>query len=1171
MNSLQLWAALQNIPCDTIGVYAADEIPTFWGKPAAIIANTDDHTKPGTHWVAMYVGRDGVGHYFDSYGLPPIIPQHLAHYRKNSVVDVADTTGEFYSCRIVLDAGSQSNFISEYCCNKLKLPKNTVNIPIKGIGETLSHVKSSTSVLVKSRVNAFKLKLNCLVIPRLTDVLPPKVIDRESLGIPKNLNLADPGFDKPSQIDILIGAEYFYHLLCVGQIRLKTGSTILQKTKFGWIVAGRTEFGNSLSFSSCHISRCSLDDAVQRFWEIEELPVKKTLSPEDENCEQYYKKTIERLPSGRYSVRLPFNEQKQELGESYGIAVKRLLSLERRLNTNLKLRDEYHNFLQEYQSLGHMTEIREPIMQEGCFLPHHSVIKESSVTTKLRVVFDASAKTTSGVSLNDTLFKGPVVQQDLFSIVLRFRLHDIVFTADIQKMYRQVLVHPDDHKFQRILWRNNSEEAIRVYELNTVTHGTSVAPYLATRTLIQLAENERQNYTDAVEIVTRDMYVDDLLTGTETLEQAKILKTQITKLLSSGGFELRQWASNHPQLIESQSAERQEHWCLEFSEMHKTLGILWNPQQDNFLYHFTKCQDSSKITKRLILSQIASYYDPLGLVGPVTVKTKILLQNIWKLQLSWDETVPIEIHTAWKTFQESMSELNNISFPRHVCLKQAVDLQLHGFADASEVAYGACVYMRSANAVNAHQVMLICSKSRVAPIKKKLSLPKLELCAALLLSQLCQTVLKAFHVTVDKVVLWSDSTIVLHWIHTHPYRLKTFVANRVTAIQEAMTSASWRHVSSQDNPADLLSRGIFPLQLINCTLWIHGPTWLSDDEQHWPKLTLTPIEIPEQRTTISLKTEGSSDLLRRFSSLVRLRRVVAWCLRFINNCRSKHKVQGNLISSELEHATSVIIKLVQSEAFSREIQSLEAGKTLKNNSKILSLHPFLDSIGILRVGGRLVHAKLNYDQRYQILLPGNHYITELIIQNAHISQLHAGPQTTLYHVRQKFWPVNAKGQVKKIFNTLIIEIEAILNSRPLTPLSSSPDDLASLTPSHFLIGGLLSSIPEVDFTNTQTNKLSQWQHIQKLKRDFWNRWSKEYLTELTQRTKWKSGTGNLNVGDLVLLREDKTPSLYWPLGRVTELYPGQDGIVRVIAIRTANGNYKRAVKNVALLPMNEHL
>jgi hypothetical protein len=222
-----------------------------------------------------------------------------------------------------------------------------------------------------------------------------------------------------------------------------------------------------------------------------------------------------------------------------------------------------------------MTKFNEVSMQEGSFLPHHSILKESNVTRKLRVVFDASAKTTSGVSLNDTLLTGPIVQQDLFTIVTRFRKHNVVFTANIKKKYRQVFIHTKDRHFQRILWRNNPEKAVRIYEFYTITYGMSPAPYLATRTLIQLCKDERRNYPRTSEIITRNIYVDDLLTGAKTLEQAIELKKQITNLLNSFGFELRKWAFNHPYIIEPMAEEHsKEHWCLDFTETHKTMRIL---------------------------------------------------------------------------------------------------------------------------------------------------------------------------------------------------------------------------------------------------------------------------------------------------------------------------------------------------------------------------------------------------------------------------------------------------------------------------------------------------------------------------------------------------------------------------------------------------------------------
>lgn len=912
------------------------------------------------------------------------------------LVHIFDEQGQPITCRVLLDNGSQSNFITEKLCRVLKLSKKGVDIPVSGFNQALTHIRHSVSARIQSRDGRFGTKLSFLVVSQITDILPAQLINRHELNLPGNITLADPDFCNPSEIDALIGAELFYQLLCVGQIKIRNTSLIIQKTRLGWIVSGALKCRQlEPTHTACNIVIDSLNSQLTKFWEIEEIPSVKHLSSVEKACEKHFIETSFRDPSGRYVVRLPFNDKKYELGDSYQTAKKRLYSLERRLNQNPPTREEYSKFMHEYETLGHMTEVFGSNATEGgYFIPHHPVFKRDSHTTKLRVVFDASSKSSNGMSLNDALLVGPTIQEDLFAIVIRFRTHRYVLSADIEKMYKQVRIHPEDAKFQKILWRDHREGLIRTYELNTVTYGTAPASFLAIRALQQLAIQERQNFSLASKIVLEHFYVDDLLTGASSREEIQRLRDEIIELLNRGGFHSRKWCSNEPSILEdSIDKSIDSHLYLRDFETQKTLGVYWHPRNDSLVHIMKPFKEQQRTTKRIMLSQIASLFDPLGLLGPVIVKAKILLQQLWENKLDWDESVPLHVATIWNEYKNQIQAINNFTIPRYVGGENIIDKQLHGFADASERAYGAVLYVRSINAEGKHAVRLVCSKTRVAPLKK-LSLPRLELCAAALLARLYEVAAKAMRIDFNKVFLWSDSTITLQWIRTPPHKLKTFVANRVSQIQEMTRLANWRHVPSQDNPADALSRGQLPREFIQNDMWQNGPIWLSNDEQTWPLNLIPETEIPKRKATIVLSTTHDINLLEKFSSFVRMKRVIAYCLRFGAKAREGNSTVEDLVPEELKRAETCIIKLVQRIHFDSELRNLANNRPLDTKSNILSLNPFLDASGVLRVGGRLKHANVNFDKRHPALLPSKNHVTELIIREYHVSLCHAGTQIT---------------------------------------------------------------------------------------------------------------------------------------------------------------------------------
>ncbi|KMQ88124.1 hypothetical protein RF55_12443 [Lasius niger] len=547
--------------------------------------------------------------------------------------------------------------------------------------------------------------------------MPMIKISENQLDIPSNIALADPSYGIPGKIDVLLGASIFWELMCNRQIRRMKNSPVFQETLLGWIISGSIYTNNRKQREEayCGISiNNELHKQLEKFWEIEEVELPVHRSDEEIQCEEHFVSTHSRSKDGRFVVQLPLKKNREKLGESFDIAEKRLKALERKLERQPELKEHYHEFIMEYLKLGHMTEIQpdERHAKPAYYIPHHAVVKEESTTTRVRVVFDASCKTSSGKSLNDILMVGPTIQENLMDIIIRLRQYKYAMAADIAKMYRQVKLKKEDRKLQRILWRWDRKKPIQIFELNTITYGMASSPFLAIRCLQEAAQQMEYKYKDASEVIRRDFYVDDLLTGADTVKALIQLKQEITCILDSSKFELRKWISNVPE-IGDQMGNREKEVTL--SESIKILGLWWNPTADNFQYRIKINNNETKITKRNILARVAQVYDPLGLVGPIVVQIKILIQRLWQSKCTWDEEVTNDIKNMWIQWKSQILSVEELLIPRRIICDNPVEIELHGFCDASESAYGACIYLRSTNSRSEYTVRLLCAKSRVAP------------------------------------------------------------------------------------------------------------------------------------------------------------------------------------------------------------------------------------------------------------------------------------------------------------------------------------------------------------------------------------------------------------------------------------------------------------------------
>ena len=409
------------------------------------------------------------------------------------------------------------------------------------------------------------------------------------------------------------------------------------------------------------------------------------------------------------------------------------------------------------------------------------------------------------------------------------------------------------------------------------------------------------------------------------------------------------------------------------------------------------------------------------------VKVKILLQQLWELKVGWDDTVPPQIHDDWLQWRAELDLLSRKPIPRYYFSKSAcvASVQLHGFCDASEQAYAGVIYLRMTDSDGNVEVSLVCSKTKVAPIKR-LTIPRLELCGAHLLAQLLHHVQRVFNVPSASVYAWTDSTIVLNWLIGNPRRFKTYVGNRVSSIVENIPPERWSHVNGHENPADCASRGLFPSELLEHHLWCSGPDWLQCTPAYWPQQPNLPPNKPfDEEREICLHVTISARVpivpIENFSSFDRLKRVTAWAMRFVHNCRVRKlrrsddvNISPFLTVKELNAAEIYLISIAQQEHFADEIHSIRRKTTISESSAILPFHPFIDPNGLLRVGGRGQNSNLPYSTRHPIILHGKHTLTKLIVRSEHLRLLHAGPTLLTASLGRRFHIISGTKVIRSL-------------------------------------------------------------------------------------------------------------------------------------------------------------
>ena len=962
---------------------------------------------------------------------------------------VVKKNGRVHRCNVLLDSASDRSYATSQVIRQVKPQQlSQVYIAFNSFSEggcskpqqrTIFNIIISNPAGDTKTLEVIEVKNICQ--PITIRNLPPEV-QRPFKSVSINSPYLYDHVHERS-IDILIGIDQYWHIVQEETTSIRSDSLVATPTWLGWILSGSypilskgdCSMENTVS-SNNRINTVCLkltEGKLENFWQLESVGVDSRETEKSLETDQTIRFFLENLEYSpyllAYKVAIPWrdNKAKDRLGDNFVHALKRLQYLHNKLfSKEPELKDKYYNVFQNYFREG-IAELVPPDEIKPSsktdhpiyYLPHRPIVKIGS-STPIRPVFDASATTSTGISLNDAVSTGPSLYPEQVSILTRFRRWPVAITGDINKAFLQIHVKNADCDVHRFLLFLN--EKLVHCRLKRVPFGNCSSPFLLNATLkyhlqtfpVSTARNE----------LMENLFVDNLLSGADTVKEAETIFQDSCEMLKSGGFKLDKWSSNHPTLNDVFIEQK----VCNLSQ--KYLGLEWNAESDTINFKlFLDIERVKVYSKRQILSLISSIYDPLGFISPYILFGKILFQQIWLLgpKLDWDDQLPMELKDQFEKWISSSIKLKQICCPRPYFSgkwsETSKNVEIIVFGDASNNAYGAIAYLRIYKE-GSYYTSFVCAKSRVAPVKK-LTLPRLELMAALIASRLATFVKDSLRLSQANIFAYTDSTITLSWIKGDAMKYKTFICNRIVEIQQNIPKECWFHCPGAENPADFASRGTLGAELMNKReFWLYGPQFLKT--HHIYPQTNEPNECDndklELRESICLNVQTIEFWFKfeKYSCIKRIVHIIGYIHRFINNCKTKeNKISDNKLSaSELALAWEKLWILIQSKYFPTERERLLNGKSLNKDSKIYKLDPYADN-QILKIRGRIQNANIPLSTKHPIILPASH-TTNLLIKFYHLIHNHAGVDTILAKLREKFWIIKARRSVKSIVKYCIV-------------------------------------------------------------------------------------------------------------------------------------------------------
>lgn len=997
----------------------------------------------------------------------------------------------------LLDTQSDSTFVSQRVVNQLGIRGEPIDLRISTMTSIQERVKSLRveGLMVRGYNLTENIGLHTAYtrecIPANKNHIPSPRIAAKWPHLAELSSHIPPPLD--CEVELLIGYDCPQILEPKQVIPSPGRGPYGQRSILGWGIVGLVEpdstprdpigFSHKVAafcesdskdtpISSLALKTTVLSEEITRMFEVDflESPTEDITSQEDLKFLDIMKQGIFQGEDHHYEMPLPFKDGPPQIPSNREAMRQRLMGLRKKFSRDSTFHKEYTTFMNNIIQQGYAEPISKAHNTEGktWYLPHHGVFSNRN-PNKLRVVFDASSSF-QGISLNDHLLQGPDLANNLIGILCRFRLEEVALSCDVKQMFFQFRVTPEHRDYLRFWWfpKGNIRQDPCEYRMKVHLFGARSSPSCAAFGLRQIASDYESTFgRQAADFLRHDFYVDDGLKSVSTVQEAIELIETTKNMCKGGGLILHKFLSNHQDVlsrVNQEDDESQDHSkplpeSLLLSQMtDRTLGVQWCTKSDTLSLSMKPAKQAN--TRRAVLSTVSSIYDPLGFAAPFILRGKQILQGLCKETIGWDEEIPESFWSQWQSWCSELQVLQELQIPR--CIKpkgfgRVVHQEIHHFSDASESGYGQCSYMRTINEKGEVHCALIMGKSRVAPLKT-VSIPRMELTAAVVsvkVSTFLQRELQRNDVQCQET-FWTDSTVVLGYINNDSKRFRTFVANRVQQIKNRTTASQWKHVRSEENPADLASRGM-PASALNLnSMWLRGPPFLWKIEL--PQQSTQPVdlepndpEIKKVEVKATISRQPSSSMFAHMSRWSKIVTVVRLCLKLKFILRNKQRKSDRQdIIVEQQEATRTLFKMIQQESFEKEIQALSQEKEEKRRvvkgGPLAKLDPFIDKQGIIRVGGRLRASELPFEVKHPTVIPKSHYLTELIVRHYHEKCKHGGRGMTSNEIRSNGLWILGMSRVVRAVISRCVHCRRWRGSTQTPKMADLPEDRTVTTP-----------------------------------------------------------------------------------------------------------------------------